>query len=154
MKLRWTIVSAVTILTLTGAVVASVILYWIRIQGNPIRCIYAEPGCSLAVSTYALAGATALLVGGSLVAALLTIQQFEHDRSAFLSVQRCRRETACKFTETVAYLAHDVDVFRFEKPDGWDPMDWGVTYVDCASVGKGPLVAAELQIEIRPATDG
>jgi hypothetical protein len=126
-------------------------LYWVLIGGNPIRCIYADPACSLAVSTYALVGATTLLFGGTLLVAFLALQQYEHDRNAALSMQRCPRIDKCTFSKIDAFLEDDVDLFQFGDPRTPQDSNWGVAMIDCASVGKAPVVAGWLRVSIAPA---
>ena len=139
------------LLLLAGCILAPVALYTAFIGGNPIRCIYGDPACSLAVSTYALVGATTLLFGGTLLVAFLALQQYEHDRNAALSMQRCPRLADCTFSKMNAYLEDEADLFQFGDPRTPEDPHWGVAMIDCASVGKAPIVAGWLRILITPA---
>jgi hypothetical protein len=139
----------ITLALVGGCVLAPGILYWSTIHGDPIRCIYGDPVCSLTVSTYLLAALTALVFGATLLAVYYAAKTLEHERSPALSIQRCVGDGDQHNYEVHTFYLDDVnDGFQQNRPSIFDRRDWGSYAFDCTSVGRAPLIGGELRLSM------
>lgn len=155
---------ALAFVALFLAVVIPGAVYWNQVGFHLARCMYGDPVCSLAISTYLLCVITVCAFLAAYRAIRFASQTLAMESEVILSINRCfvpmeraqkpraadRRAIAPEhrvYREEHRYIRTIAQGFEMEKPNGFTKTAYKPIEFDCSCVGRSALINGTLEIE-------
>jgi len=147
----WAWISVALILV---AVLGPGIYYWHEIGAHWARCIYGDPTCSLAVTTYALTALTGAAFIAAFRAAGFAKETIEYEKTAIVALNDCQKHRLPKHIDrTREFQLPSLSSTRFVESTAVSGQ-WLTTHFDCRNVGRAPVIDGKLLVEIPSSPTG